>query len=87
MSTPATDAHAAITNPVVGMLHAIDAQDWNAVRAAFADSVTTAYTSLFGDALVDGGRALRPSAWHEPRMVGALRISRWKPPSKTATGA
>jgi hypothetical protein len=46
------------------MLHAIDARDWAAVRASFADEVHTDYTSLWGgspatqpvDELVSGWR-------------------------------
>jgi len=82
MSTPATDAHAAITNVVIGMLHAIDAQDWNAVRAAFADTVTTDYTSLFGgevetpsaDALVDGWAAFLPGFDATQHLAGPLVV-------------
>jgi hypothetical protein len=82
MSTPATDAHAAIMNVFIGMLHAIDAQDWNAVRAAFADSVTTDYTSLFGgevetpsaDALVDGWAAFLPGFDATQHLAGPLVV-------------
>jgi hypothetical protein len=48
------------------MLHAIDARDWDGVRAAFADPVHTDYTSLWGgepasvavDDLLDGWQEL-----------------------------
>jgi hypothetical protein len=45
----------AITNTVIGMLHAIGARDWPAVCAAVADTVTTDYTSLSGG---EPGRSL-----------------------------
>lgn len=48
MSPESAAIQHAISTTVVGMLHAIDARDWDAVRAAFADTVTTDYTSLFG---------------------------------------
>lgn len=35
---------------ITRLLHAIDAQDWAGVRAAFADEVDTDYTSLWGGA-------------------------------------
>jgi hypothetical protein len=39
-----TDDAAVLTR----MLHAIDARDWDGVRAEFAEEVATDYTSLWG---------------------------------------
>lgn len=82
MSTPPENSPFAITNVVIGMLHAIDARDWNAVRAAFADTVTTDYTSLFGgevetqsaDALVDGWAAFLPGFDATQHLAGPLVV-------------
>jgi SnoaL-like domain len=47
------------------MLHAIDAHDWETLRASFADQVRTDYTSLFGG---------------EPETVAADDlVARWRP--------
>ncbi len=42
------DVHLSITETISSMLHAIDALDWEQVRASFADRVEIDYTSLFG---------------------------------------
>jgi hypothetical protein len=39
-----------ISDVITRLLHAIDAQDWAAVRDTLADRVETDYTSLFGGA-------------------------------------
>lgn len=47
------------------MLHAIDAHDWETVRASFTDEVRTDYTSLFGG---------------EPETLAADDlVARWRP--------
>lgn len=47
------------------MLHAIDAHDWDTLRASFADEVRTDYTSLFGG---------------DPETITADElIGRWRP--------
>jgi hypothetical protein len=78
----ASDPRTAITDTVVGMLHAIDAQAWADVRAAFANTVTTDYTSLFGgetetqpaDALVDGWAAFLPGFDATQHLAGPLVV-------------
>jgi len=73
----------AITNTVVGMLHAIDARDWTAVRVAFADTVTTDYTSLFGgeaqtqpaDSLLDGWDDFLPGFDATQHLAGPLVVA------------
>lgn len=49
---------AAAADTFTRMLHALDAKDWDGVRAAFADRVDMDYRSLFGApaATVDGDR-------------------------------
>jgi hypothetical protein len=62
------------------MLHAIDTRDWDAVRAAFADTVTTDYTSLFGgevetqpaDDLVDGWARFVPGFDATQHLAGPV---------------
>jgi hypothetical protein len=81
MTTEAVD-RTAIHDTVVRMLHGIDAQEWEAVRASFADSVTTDYTSLFGgevqtqasDALVDGWASFLPGFDATQHLLGPLVI-------------
>lgn len=47
------------------MLHAIDAHDWETLRASFTDEVRTDYTSLFGG---------------EPETITADElVARWRP--------
>jgi len=73
----------AITHTVIGMLHAIDTRDWPAVRAAFADTVTTDYTSLFGggpqrqpaDSLVDGWADFLPGFDATQHLAGPLVVT------------
>jgi hypothetical protein len=84
--TPAVRApdRPAITNTVIGMLHAIDSRNWDAVRAAFADTVTTDYTSLFGgepqtqaaDSLVGGWADFVPGFDATQHLAGPLVVER-----------
>jgi hypothetical protein len=45
------------------MLHAIDARDWNGVRAAFADRIDIDYSSLFGVPAATVGADDHVAAW------------------------
>ena len=68
---------------VTAMLHAIDARDWEAVRAAFADEVFVDYTSLNGgepgvqlaDDLVGGWRAMLPGFDATQHLTGPFVTS------------
>jgi hypothetical protein len=51
------------------MLHAIDARDWATLRASFADTVHTDYTSLFGGTPEDIGADELVARWR-PLMLG-----------------
>lgn len=72
----------AITNTVIGMLHAIDSRNWDAVRAAFAERVTTDYTSLFGgepqtqpaDSVVGGWANFLPGFDATQHLAGPLVV-------------
>lgn len=66
-NTPA-EVRAGVVDAVTAIAAGADRRDWPRVRAAFADTVTTDYTSLFGgepvtqpaDALVAGWAAFLP---------------------------
>ena len=66
MSAERAEIQAQIQANVAGVAHYIDAKEWPALRALFADEVETDYTSLFGgapqrtaaDALIEGWRTL-----------------------------
>lgn len=72
----------AVSRHVTGMLHAIDARDWDAVRAAFADEVFVDYTSLNGgeagpqasDVLVGGWKAMLPGFEATQHLTGPMVI-------------
>lgn len=74
------DVHRAIAEAVTRLLHAVDARDWNAVRAVLGDPVRTDYTSLFGgepetqsgDELVAAWRALLPGFDATQHLTGPL---------------
>jgi hypothetical protein len=71
---------AAIADTVVSLLHAIDARDWKAVRAAFDETVEVDYTSLFGGKpsttpaaeLVAGWEAFLPGFDATQHMLGPV---------------
>jgi hypothetical protein len=73
---------AAIADTVVGLLHAIDARDWKAVRAAFDETVEVDYTSLFGGKpsstpaaeLVAGWAAFLPGFDATQHLLGPVTV-------------
>jgi hypothetical protein len=74
----------AIADIVAQMLHAIDAVDWKAVRAAFAERVDVDYTSLFGgeptnqaaDDLILGWQGLVPGFEATQHLLGPIAVCR-----------
>jgi hypothetical protein len=72
-----------IQNRIATMLNAIDALDWNTVRAAFAPSVAVDYTSLFGgnaetlaaDSLLERWRGLLPGFDATQHLIGPVIVT------------
>ena len=79
---PPMSERMAIADTVTGMLHAIDALDWKAVRSALADRVEMDYTSLFGgkpsiqnaDDLVLGWQGLVPGFQATQHLLGPILV-------------
>lgn len=72
-----------VADTVTSMLHAVDALDWAAGRAAFADLVATDYTSLFGgqaetlaaDELVTRWQGLLPGFDATQHLTGPVLVT------------
>jgi hypothetical protein len=73
----------AIERVITSMLHAIDARNWSAVRAAFAKEVYVDYTSLNGgnpgpqaaDDLVGGWQAMLPGFEATQHLTGPMVVT------------
>jgi hypothetical protein len=69
-----------VSDVLTRMLHAIDALDWDGVRAAFAEEVDTDYTSLWGgepavvsiDDLIAGWQALADGLDATQHLTGPI---------------
>ena len=69
-----------ISDTITQLLHAIDRQDWDGVRAVLAEEVSTDYTTLFGGSprtqsateLIEGWRALLPGFDATQHLTGPI---------------